>query len=153
MRSKKAITPVIAVILLIVMTVGIAAFTFIWMQNFVQNLQTQTQQQVHQLQRPRFTISYAAYDGSNLKFVLANAGTVPINTEELKVTVEQYDKVSESFEKAVIINGKPTCNPKQVSPNGDTNCEIKAPRLDLKNKYYVIIATYKGVTAQNTLRK
>ena len=155
MRGKRAITPVIAVILLIVMTVGIAAFTFVWMQNFVQSLQTQTQQQAQQLQRPQFTITYAAYDDTNneVKFVLTNMGGVPIDTSQLKVTIEEYEKIDGSFVGTKVLDATPQCDPETVAPNQDTTCSVSASGLDLKNRYYIIIATYKGVTAHYTLRR
>ena len=153
MRGKRAITPVIAVILLIVMTVGIAAFTFVWMQNFVQSLQTQTQQQAQQLQRPQFTITYAAYDGRNVKFVLANMGSTPIETGQLKVTIEEYKKADGSFLGTKVLNANPSCNPRTINPNQDATCSVSASGLDLTNKYYLIIATYKGSRAEYTLRR
>ena len=162
MRGKRAITPVIAVILLIVMTVGIAAFTFIWMQNFVQTLQTQTQQQAQQLQRPQFSITYAAYkeenDTGNLTFVLSNIGSIPINTNDLKITIEEYKKVDGSFNRTVVANEEVNCTPTTINPNSDAVCwkdsqNDKKLDLDLDNCYYLIIATYKGVTAQYTLER
>ena len=161
MRGKRAITPVIAVILLIVMTVGIAAFTFVWMQNFVQSLQTQTQQQAQQLQRPQFTITYAAYykkdnNTHNLTFVLSNIGSIPINTSDLRITIEEYKKVDGSFNRTVVANEKVNCTPTTINPNSDAVCWKESQndkKLDLNNCYYLIIATYKGVTAQYTLRK
>jgi len=154
MRDKRAITPVIAVILLIVMTVGIAAFTFVWMQNFVQSLQTQTQERIHQLQQiPQFKISYAVYDknNDNLTFIIANVGDVPIDTKELKVTIEGYKKIDGSFNGVITTNAIFTCSPNIIKPFGDAICWKQLSGIDLDNNYYQIIVSYKGATAQYTL--
>ena len=153
---KKAITPVIAVILLIVMTVGIAAFTFIWMQNFVQGLQQQTQEQAQQLQRPQFTITYATADnGANsVKVIVSNIGSIPIQADDIKFNIEAYYKANQTYAKAVAVN-KDGCKG-TLNPNEDTDCTVNLDSgntVNLTTYYYIITAAYRGTTVSYTLRK
>jgi len=144
---KRGITPIIAVILLIVMTVGIAAFVFIWMQNFVSNLQQTTQQQLETLQRPQFDITYATVKDSSIIFILTNTGTVPIDTTQMTAIVEEYSKVT-GLRNRTLTMGNLNCSQSILQARQQTNCTISDLNdLNTTNYYYVLILSYQGVTA------
>ena len=158
MTGKRAITPVIAVILLIVMTVGIAALTFVWMQNFIRNLQIQTQQQASQLQKAQFALSSptGSQGESNITVVISNIGTVPINLSKMAFTVEKYYLVNNTYVGTVgNVVGKTGVCSGILNPNQQTTCTItlSGTSLDFTQYSYVITASYNGVSAQYTLRK
>ena len=146
---RRAITPIIAVILLIVMTVGISAFVFIWMQNFVGNLQQTTQQQLETLQRPQFIITYATVTSNNtITLILANAGTVPIDTTNNQMTaiLEEYSKVTGSRNRT--LTGTLSCSPQALQARQQANCSVSGlSNINIANNYYVLTLSYQGVTA------
>ena len=169
MTGKRAITPVIAIILLIVMTVGIAALTFVWMQNFVQGLQQQSQQTVNQLQKPQFTIATATANNVGnatnplwfINVTLANVGSVSIDTKSIIWGVRNYSILDNSYIGTVGITTPVNCYTSSgaavttLKPGSQAICDIelkKGANIDFTNYYYVITATYKGVTAQYNLR-
>ena len=154
---KRGITPIIAVILLIVMTVGIAAFVFIWMQNFVSNLQQTTQQQIEAIQRPQFYIPYAYVNKdennntTNISYILVNTGTVPINATAMTAIIEIYSKVNGTRMDVLMMNNM-TCGSGDntiLQRNQQINCtiDIGSSNYSITEYYYVLTLSYQGVTA------
>jgi len=78
---KKAVSPIIATILLIIMTVGIAALMYTWMSGMLTQLTAQTGQQI--LQATAFDFSVApvgAQNGGNtFQVSVRNTGSVNID--------------------------------------------------------------------------
>ena len=103
----------------------------------------------------RFIIEYVGYNDNNnsLFFVISNIGVLPITTNELNITIEEYNKANGSFIGVVVLNKNPICKNTTLNPLEDIICNINNVNLDFHNKYYRIIATYKGVTAHYTLRR
>ncbi len=85
-KRKKGVTPIIAIVLLLMLTVAAAGLAYVW----VIQVQTETQEsigesverQTQQLQA-RLTIDSVYKTGSNIAFVLRNAGTYEYTTTDL----------------------------------------------------------------------
>jgi len=84
-------------------------------------------------------------------FLLYTTGEFPIITNRLKVTIKKLDKANEPSIKSIVINKKPDCKDTTLISNGSTICGINNVSLDLINKYYLIITTYKDVAARYNL--
>ena len=86
----KGITPVIAIILLIMITISMAAFMFVWFTDFLEILTNQTGGQLtHQqrLMQMGITIIESHKDSGtgNIFVTLRNSGTVTIEAGELAI--------------------------------------------------------------------
>ena len=158
-NTKRAISPIIATILLIVMTVSIAAFTFIWMQGFMTNVQQQAEQQASTMQQPVFGISYAVFnppDSANVTFVVVNQGTIPVDLSQATFTLEEYSRAGNSLENTYILSGSSiSCitGNSTVTAGEQSTCYVNFNRsVTLSTNYYVFSITYKGVRQAYTIR-
>jgi len=97
---KRSVSPIIATILLIIMTVGIAALMYTWMSGMLTQLTAQTGQQI--LQSTAFDFSVAPVgttpSGSNLIFTVSirNTGSVNIDFSKTQVnaSVAVYNRTA-----------------------------------------------------------
>ena len=87
----KGITPVIAIILLIMITISMVSFMFVWFTDFLSKLTGQTEKQLtEQQRRMQMKISFIGADkgaGGNIFVSLRNTGTVDIRAGELVIFV------------------------------------------------------------------
>jgi len=88
-RTRRGITPVIAVILLLLMTVAAAGGAFLWITKFSDMIKIKVnEREQHDL---RCQTTFLSVDdihgtGSDLAFVLRNSGTMTMTAEEWKKT-------------------------------------------------------------------
>ena len=86
----KGITPVIAVILLIMITISMVGFLFVWFSGFVPSILEQTEEHMTEQQRQMqmgvgFVTAYSS--GGTLSVSVRNTGTVEIKANELIIIV------------------------------------------------------------------
>ncbi len=91
MMTMKGITPVIAVILLIMITISMVGFLFVWFSGFVPSILSQTEEHMTEQQRQMqmgvgFIAAYSDTDGT-LNVSVRNTGTVEIKANELIIIV------------------------------------------------------------------
>jgi flagellin-like protein len=87
----KGITPVISIILLIMITISLVSFLFIWFSGFMPTLLNQTEAQLTEQQRQmqmdvRFINVYE--DNDNIKITVRNSGKVEIRPNELLIVAK-----------------------------------------------------------------
>jgi len=88
-KSRKGITPVIAVILLLLMTVAAAGAAFLWITKFQGLVSAQMNNQLTNQQRCQgilLTIDNIWNDEYGISFVMRNAGSVNLKVAELNKT-------------------------------------------------------------------
>lgn len=85
----KGITPVIAIILLLMITIALAGFAFVWFGRVGQQVTNQTAEQLAEQQRKQATSAIIDnIDAANGIVTIRNSGTVTINTNELGIYVD-----------------------------------------------------------------
>jgi len=95
---KRAVSPIIATILLIIMTVGIAALMYTWMSSMLTQLTAQTGQQILQSTAFDFSVApIASPNGtSNFSVSIRNTGSVNIDFSKTNAiaAVTVYDRLN-----------------------------------------------------------
>ncbi|MDT7891014.1 MAG: archaellin/type IV pilin N-terminal domain-containing protein [Candidatus Nanopusillus sp.] len=152
----KGISPIIATILLIVMTVAIAGLMYAWLSGMFSTLTTTTSQQVSQVtQTVSFSVSQLYVSGSNIYAILYNRGNVPINTANLTIVAQEYWATNSTYtlttyncsaSSAIIAPGQQSTLTLSCNPTGLTT------RWSSGIYYYVFTFTYSGISIQATLR-
>ena len=106
--EKKGITPVIAVVLLILMTISISALTFSWLKNLFTEQKEAVQAQQEAFKVTLFDIQRAWFDSSNqnlLHVYIYNSGQTDIDLSKAVYTFESYDKISGNLVNSATLNG------------------------------------------------
>ncbi|BBL45746.1 hypothetical protein MJ1_0596 [Nanobdella aerobiophila] len=160
----KGISPIIATILLIVMTVAIAGLMYAWLSGLFSTLTTSTSNQVSRAtQTVSFSIPNTYVSGSNIYAVIYNNGNVPIVPSSMVVDAGEYYTANQSYD-----GNTYTCNINQVGstpgnstaiPTGSQNTlELSCNSTIVNNiisgngtYYYILTFTYGGVAEQATL--
>lgn len=86
MENRKGITPVIAIVLLLMMTVAAAGLAYMWVIGVQQEAQTGIETQVQQIQQQaaaQLTIDTVYNETGNIDFVLRNSGTYAFSTTDV----------------------------------------------------------------------
>jgi len=151
----KGISPIIATILLIVMTVAIAGLMYAWLSGMFSSLTTSTLQQVNQVtQTVIFTVSQIFVTNGNIYAVIYNGGTVPINTNNLTITAQEFWASNDTYDGTTY-----TCSASSaiITPNQQNTITLSCNPNTLTTKwssglyYYPFTFIYNGVTVQATL--
>ncbi len=152
----KGISPIIATILLIVMTVAIAGLMYAWLSGMFSTLTTQTSQQISGVtQVVSFSVPQLYVSGNDIYAIVYNRGNVPINTANLTVVVQEYWAANSTYtlttytcsaSSAIIPSGQQSTLTLSCNPAGLTT------RWSSGIYYYVFTFTYSGVSVQATLR-
>ena len=162
----KGISPIIATILLIVMTVAIAGLMYAWLTGMFSSLTASSSTQMNKLtQLVSFYIPSIYPNGSStLEAVIYNDGNVPINTasssfsiiaQEMYPENNTYDGVTYT---CTVSNGGTIAPGQQATislscsgTNGGTTSNITS-NVESNSYYYLFTFTYEGVsvTAQLT---
>ena len=152
----KGISPIIATILLIVMTVAIAGLMYAWLSGMFSTLTTTTSQQVSGVtQVVSFSVSQLYVSGSNIYAILYNRGNVPINTDNLTIVAQEYWAANNTYTLTTY-----TCSASSaiIAPGQQATLTLSCNPADLVTKwnsriyYYAFTFTYSGISAQATLR-
>jgi len=82
---KRGISPIIATILLIIMTIGIAALMYTWLTGMLNQLTTQSSQQIVQQTAFNFKVTPLSASNNTTSFTVAitNTGSITINTSNM----------------------------------------------------------------------
>jgi flagellin-like protein len=156
----KGISPIIATILLIVMTVAIAGLMYAWLIGLFNPLTQSTSNQVFQAtQTVSFSISNIYISTGNIYAVIYNGGNVPIDNNTLSIIVQEYYASNSTYDgstdscTASVVNGNSPIPPGQqatllLSCSGPVNIVNDWSTGDY---YYVFTFSYKGVSVQATL--
>jgi len=152
----KGISPIIATILLIVMTVAIAGLMYALLSGMFSTLTTTTSQQISgATQIVSFSVPQLYVSGSNIFAILYNSGNVPINTANMTVVAQEYWAANSTYtlttytcsvSLATIIPGQQSTLTLSCSPTG------LVTRWNSGLYYYVFTFTYSGISVQTTLR-
>ncbi|RLG13453.1 MAG: hypothetical protein DRN71_04805 [Candidatus Nanohalarchaeota archaeon] len=84
--KRKGITPVIAIVLLLMMTVAAAGMAYVWIMSLQESVQNQGNEGVEKQQRETsaaITIVSAWNDSTHLAFIVKNSGTYTFSSDEL----------------------------------------------------------------------
>jgi flagellin-like protein len=151
----KGISPIIATILLIVMTVAIAGLMYAWLSGMFSALTTSTSQQVTQAtQVTSFSVPQIFVSNGNIYAILYNNGNVPINTNNLTITAQEFWASNNTYDgttyicsasSGIIASGQQntitlSCNPSSLITNWNSRIY-----------YYLFTFVYNGVSVQATL--
>ena len=156
----KGISPIIATILLIVMTVAIAGLMYAWLSGMFSSLTGATSNQVAQAtQVTNFNVPQIYISGGKISAIIYNGGNVPIDNNALKIIVQEYyasnatyDGNADSCTASVVSGNSPIPSNQQatllLSCSGSVNIVNDWSTGDY---YYVFTFSYKGVSVQATL--
>jgi flagellin-like protein len=152
----KGISPIIATILLIVMTVAIAGLMYAWLSGMFSSLTGATSQQVSGVtQVVSFSVPQLYVSGGNIYAILYNSGNVPINTANLTIVAQEYWATNSTYTLTTY-----TCSASSaiITPGQQTTLTLSCNPTDLTTRwssgiyYYVFTFTYSGISVQATLR-
>ena len=94
--DMKGITPVIAIILLLMITISLVGFAFVWFTRMTEGLTNQTSESLNQqmlVQRTKVTIDN--FDEANGILVIRNTGSVNLDGAKVKVYVNTTGLISD----------------------------------------------------------
>ncbi|MFZ8856309.1 MAG: archaellin/type IV pilin N-terminal domain-containing protein [Candidatus Nanopusillus sp.] len=152
----KGISPIIATILLIVMTVAIAGLMYAWLSGMFSTLTTSTSQQISgATQVVSFSVPRVYISGSNIYAILYNSGNVPINTANLTVVAQEYWAANGTYTLTTY-----TCSASSTTilSGQQSTLTLSCSPANLTTKwssgiyYHVFTFTYSGISVQATLR-
>ena len=159
----KGISPIIATILLIVMTVAIAGLMYAWLSGMFSSLTGATSSQVAQAtQITNFDVPqiYVSTTSNSINAIIYNAGNVPINTNNLIITAEEYYASNATYDgntdscTATVTSG---ISPIPSGQQATLLLTCTGPVSSIVNNwntgdyYYLFTFTYNGVSVQATL--
>jgi flagellin-like protein len=156
----KGISPIIATILLIVMTVAIAGLMYAWLIGLFNPLtQSTTNQVIQATQTVSFSVSNIYISSGNIYAVIYNGGNVPINNNSLSILVQEYYASNLTYDgsadscTASVVNGNSPIPPGQqatllLSCSGPVNIVNNWNTGDYE---YLFTFTYNGVSVQAKL--
>ena len=152
----KGISPIIATILLIVMTVAIAGLMYAWLSGMFSTLTATTSQQVSEVtQRVSFNVPQLYVSGNNIHVIVHNSGNVPINAANMSIIAQEYWAANRTYTLTTY-----TCSASSavIAPGQQSTLTLSCNPANLVNRwgsgiyYYVFTFTYSGVSMQATLR-
>ena len=125
----KGITPVIAVILLLLITVSLVAFAYTWFTRVATTAATGIENQTSKLLATKsIRIENAKVSGTTTKIDLRNTGDVIINSGELSFYIEDGRVVAALGCPASIAPGAVvTCSPPAVQCNATQRLRVTVP--------------------------
>jgi flagellin-like protein len=151
----KGISPIIATILLIVMTVAIAGLMYAWLSGLFSSLTQTTSGQVAQAtQITSFNVPKIFVSNGNIYAIIYNNGNVPINVNNITITAAEYYASNNTYDgntylcsasSGIIASGQQntvtlSCNPSSLITNWNSGIY-----------YYLFTFVYNGVSVQATL--
>ena len=151
----KGISPIIATILLIVMTVAIAGLMYAWLSGMFSSLTGATSSQIVQAtQVTNFDVPQIYISGGTISAVIYNAGTVPINTNNLTITAQEFWASNDTYDGTTY-----TCSASSaiITPNQQNTITLSCNPSNLITKwssglyYYSFTFIYNGVSVQAPL--
>ena len=156
----KGISPIIATILLIVMTVAIAGLMYAWLSGMFSSLTGATSNQLIQsTQVTSFNIPQIYVSSGTIYAIIFNSGNVPINNNTLIITAAEYYASNATYDGntdscTAAVSGT---NPIPAGQDATLSLSCSGPVSSIVNDwetgdyYYVFTFTYNGVSVQATL--
>jgi len=155
----KGISPIIATILLIVMTVAIAGLMYAWLVGLFNPLtQAASNQAVQATQVTNFNVPQIYVSGGSISAIIYNGGNVPINNNTLIITAEEYYASNATYDGntdscTAAVSGT---NPIPSGEQATLSLTCSGPVNIVSNwgtgdYYYVFTFTYNGISVQATL--
>ncbi|MEM4571324.1 MAG: archaellin/type IV pilin N-terminal domain-containing protein [Nanopusillaceae archaeon] len=151
--KKKSISPIIATILLIIMTVGIAALMYTWMTGMFSQLTSQAEQQAGGVGAINFDLIYVSHSGNNFIVTLLNSGRVSLNFNRtgIFVNVEYYQKpYGTKTSSTCTINNNSTLTDVKPGSIADLNLSCQGVSVNPDLYRYLITINYLGVVRSIT---
>jgi len=156
----KGISPIIATILLIVMTVAIAGLMYAWLSGMFSSLTTSASQQITPItQVTSFSVPQIYISNNSIYAIIYNGGNVPINNNTLIITAEEYYASNATYD-----GNTDSCTASVVNGNSPIPSGLQATLLlscsgpvnitknwNTGNYYYIFTFTYNGISVQATL--
>jgi len=152
---RRGVSPIIATILLIIMTVGIAALMYTWMSGLLTQLTTQSAQQIIQQTAIDFkltpvSVSGVSSDANKLNFtvIITNTGNAKIdNSLNILIFADVYRKISPGTPLETCSCEEPTISSLNPGAAQQYNiiCTCKENRSDRTTYYYVLKVTIGNV--------
>ncbi|RDD52287.1 hypothetical protein BA065_02480 [Nanoarchaeota archaeon NZ13-N] len=157
---KKGVSPIIATILLIIMTVGIAALMYTWMSGMLTQLTAQTGQQI--LQSTAFDFSVAPVgtttSGSSIIFTVSIRNTGSVNIDfgrtQVNASVSVYNRTAPEigiWKQDICTLTTPLQNPLNVGSSMIVNFSCSNVG-NITANYYVLRVTMGAVAKEVTFR-
>ena len=156
----KGISPIIATILLIVMTVAKAGLMYAWLSGMFSSLTQSTSNQFpHAIEITSFEIPKIYISGNNIYAIIYNNGNVPINNNTLIITAEEYYASNATYDgntdscTASVVSGK-SLIPLGQQPTLLLSC---SGPVNIVNNWntgdygYLFTFTYNSVSVQSSL--
>jgi hypothetical protein len=137
------------------MTVAIAGLTYSWMMGLFNPLTQSTSNQLSQIiQVTSFSISQIYVSNGNIYAIVYNNGNVPINTNNLTITAQEYYASNNTYDGTTY-----TCSASSsiIASNQQSTITLSCNPSGLTNNwnsglyYYLFTFVYKGVSVQATL--
>jgi len=156
----KGISPIIATILLIVMTVAIAGLMYAWLSGMFSSLTGATSSQVAQAtQVTSFNVPQIYVSSGNIYAIIYNNGNVPINNNTLIITAAEYYASNATYDgntdscTASVVSGKsPVPSGQQATLLLSCSGPVSIVNdWNTGNYYYIFTFTYNGISVQATL--
>jgi len=156
----KGISPIIATILLIVMTVAIAGLMYAWLSGMFSSLTTSASQQITPItQVTSFSVPQIYISNNSIYAIIYNNGNVPINNNTLIITAAEYYASNATYD-----GNTDSCTASVVNGNSPIPSGLQATLLlscsgpvnitknwNTGNYYYIFTFTYNGISVQATL--
>ncbi len=130
-KFMKGITPVIAIILLLMITISLVGFTFVWFQRITSSAMNSTQQNLQNQQKQIGTIlSIDNIDKTNGKVYVRNSGSFTVDTDSIAVYVNDTEMITCTWSGTSIEPGKvasctnstiKSCGTVKVTSGGSTD--------------------------------
>ncbi|MEM0379572.1 MAG: archaellin/type IV pilin N-terminal domain-containing protein [Nanopusillaceae archaeon] len=153
--ERRGISPIIATILLIIMTVGIAALMYTWMSGMFTQLTTQAEQQAGRLGGVDFTLQNIVYDDTTKLFLITvvNTGSVSLDfsISNFSVRVSRQHKLTgDANYFTCTIPNHPSGS---LRPGGRVELNVNCPNLvppDTTLYLYTFSISYLGISRSIT---
>ncbi|BFI73165.1 hypothetical protein YN1_1520 [Nanoarchaeota archaeon] len=156
----KGISPIIATILLIVMTVAIAGLLYAWLSGLFGSLTASASTATNKLtQTPSFYISQIYDSGGNIYAIIYNNGNIPVVISSVSGVAQEYYTANDSYDgntytctasntttsTAIPPGSQSTVLLSCTSTSGGTDSTIIS-NVNSGLYYYVFSLSYDGIT-------
>jgi len=135
MRKNKAVSPVIATLLLILIAVAAAVLVYVWVTGYATSVTSSGTPEL----RERIKVEAVSYDDSALTVYVRNVGDVSVTIDSIYVMYA---------ENSTIVTMSVTSIP--ISVNDVESISVQVPSLNTDTTYIVKVVTTNGVEAAST---
>ena len=116
----KGVSPIIATILMVMITVGLVAFSYTWFMGMTESTKRSTETSLGTMtsaQQQRISFDVQPYqDGGDVKFIMYGAGTESVNLSKVKTYKNDREPVNWT---GVSVGSLPACGSSAILASGD----------------------------------